>query len=151
MLGFLFHRKRKEVKAILTGRMNRTYIKQVDHRDRVTSRGGFCEVIWLIPYRRKPDFSQARPVVTRDICPEGLSMIDTEPTTDERFLVGLQGDHGPRFLLCTVQHSTSLGYGFYQIGLHSDEVFEVHPEDVKALQQRLEEFQEQPVPAEMAT
>jgi hypothetical protein len=148
MLGFLFHKKRQEVSRLLHGRVNQTFVKQVGETQRSATRGAFCEVAWLIPYdarTKQPDCSCARPVVTKDISISGLSLIHNEAVTDERTIVGLQDETGLRFLLCTLQHCSSLGHGFHQVGLYPDEVIQISPADADMLPEDITAREEEPV------
>jgi len=148
MFGFLFHRRREEVKRILHGRMNRAYMQTIDNKSRHASRGAFCEVVWMIPIddqTRQPDYSRVAPLVTKDICTDGLALIYDRPIQCERIIVGLRDATCPRFILCELEHCTALGYGHYLIGLHPQEVVQVDPDDVEAMEQHLKQYEEQPV------
>lgn len=148
MFGFLFHRKREEVKRILHGRMNRAYMRGIDNKNRNASRGAFCEVVWLIPIdeeTRSPDFSRVSTLVTKDISAGGLSLIHDRPIGDRRMIVGLQDESQPRFIVCDLEHCTALGYGHYLIGLHPDEVVQIDPSEIEAMDQRLRNAEEEPV------
>lgn len=145
MFGFLFHRKREEVKRILHGRMNRTYMQGIENKNRSGSRGAFCEVVWLIPVdeeARQPDFNRVTTLVTKDISSTGLSLIHNQPVHDRRVIVGLRDESLPRFIVCDLQHCTSLGYGHYLIGLHPEEVIQIDLGDVEAMEQRLNPTEE---------
>jgi hypothetical protein len=145
MFGFLFHRKREEVKRILHGRMNRTYMQGIENKNRSGSRGAFCEVVWLIPVdedSRLPDFSGVATLVTKDISSTGLSLIHNQPVRERRVIVGLRDETLPRFIVCDLEHCTSLGYGHYLLGLHPDEVIQIEPRDVEAMEQRLSQIEE---------
>lgn len=145
MFGFLFHRKREEVKRILHGRMNRTYMQSIDNKSRKGSRGAFCEVVWLIPIdeeTRRLDFSRAATLVTRDISSDGLALVHNQPVHDKRVVVGLRDNSVPRFIECDLQHCTSLGYGHYVIGLHPNEVVQIDPDEIESLEERLRHEEE---------
>ncbi len=149
MFGFLLRKKKDDVRRAMYRRMNRSFARQIGERDRRDSRGAFCEVVWIIPcddQSKRRDFSGAYPAVTRDISPEGLSLIHTSPIIAEQVLVGLQGKIEPRFLLCEIEHCTKLGYGFYQIGLHPKELINLEPEEFETLERGLKRF-----PAETAS
>ena len=140
MFGFFFNKKRDEVRRLLTGRMNRRYFRQFRYGERVSPRGSYCEVMWVIPYAQRdvePTFDAAFPVVTKDICPEGLSFTHNEPIDAERMLISLDGPVEMSFVLCTLQHMTPLGHGFYQIGLHPEEVVEIKPAQLSKLHHRI--------------
>ncbi len=150
MFGFLFHKKRGEVKRILHGRMNRAFVKQIDNKGRETSRGAYCEVVWVLPYdhrTKRADFDQVRPVVTKDISSSGMSLIHNEPLTDEKVVVGLHCETDRKFLLCTLQHCTPLGYGFYMIGLCPDEVLSIELHDCEIMEQIMGQSAHAAVPA----
>ena len=147
MFGFLFRKKRDIVRAVLTGHMNRFFLRQLHGEDRRVRRGMFCQVAWVIPYQDgKPRFQEAYPVVTRDICQEGIGLLTTHPIRDERLLVALEADVSMHFVNCLVQHSTPLGYGFYQIGLKPTEVLNVGTESLEQLRRRQEQFEHQRPP-----
>lgn len=141
MFGFVLQKKRDEIRRLLSGRMNREYFRQFRYGDRGAPRGSFCEVVWLIPLAegsREPICDQAFPVVTKDISHEGLSLIHNAPLEYDRMLVGLWSRTDLKFLLCRCQHSTELGYGFFQIGLHPDEVFHLDQLTIRQLSQHFE-------------
>ena len=141
MFGFLFHRKRQEVRKALTSRINHKCVDQVRHANRAVTRTAICEVLWLIPDGDLRDgFADMVPAVSKDISPQGIAVIHTEPVTDSRITIGLEGQHGPTFIRANVEHCTSLGYGFYQIGLHPDEVLNVSYGDLSQWQHRLREY-----------
>jgi hypothetical protein len=141
MLGLLFRKRREDVRKVLYGRINRSFGLQVGKRDRQYTRSAFCEVVWLVPYddqARLAEFDRVIPVVSKDICQEGLSLIHNEPIEAARVLVGLQSQFEPAFVLCQVEHSTALGYGFHQIGLFPEEVVHVEPGQIAEIRQRLQ-------------
>ena len=136
MFGFFFQRKRDEVRRLLSGRMNRQFFRQFRYGDRFSPRGSFCEVVWVIPYDEagaEPLCELAFPAVTKDICPEGLSLIHNAPIDGERVLIGLESSSELNVLLCQHQHSTELGHGFHQIGLLPKEVVHLELATINAL------------------
>lgn len=142
MFGFLFRKKREDVRRILQRSMNRSFLKHFRYGNRLDPRCSFCEVVWVLPCEAGmpgPDFEQAFAAVTKDIAPEGLSLIAQEPFAVERVLIGLPDRPQVHFVLCTVGHSTPMGYGFYQVGLHPEEPMTVHQDDVQELERRLSE------------
>jgi hypothetical protein len=148
MFGFLLSKKQQEVRRMFRTRMNHNYFQQFRFGQRVNPRSGFCEVVWVVPFRgltRQPEASEAFPVVTKDYASEGLSILHTQPLEDKQVLLALPGELGPEYVLCTREHTTALGYGFYQIGLHPDEIVKVSPAFEHELQARLEEFTAEPV------
>ena len=80
------------------------------------------------------------PVVSKDISTQGVSLVHTEAVESRRVILGLEGQHGPSFIRATVEHSTPLGYGFYQIGLYPEEVLHVAPGDLARWRNRLAEY-----------
>ncbi|HID24188.1 MAG TPA: hypothetical protein EYP14_17550 [Planctomycetaceae bacterium] len=143
MFGFLFQKKRDEVRRLLANRMNTRFSSQFRYGLRKAPRGSFCEVVWVIPYdsvRSTPRVEHAFPVVTKDICSEGLSLIHTTPINEERIVVGLEGTVQMHFLLCHREHSTPLGYGYYQIGVHPEEVLKFRADVLLRLKRRMAQF-----------
>ncbi|HUG94392.1 MAG TPA: hypothetical protein VML55_26410 [Planctomycetaceae bacterium] len=151
MFGFLFHRKRQEVRKALASRINHRCADQLRHTSRATTRSPFCEVVWLIPdvSDLSEAFDEMMPVVSKDISTQGVSLIHTQPAASRRVVIGLEGQHGPSFIRATVEHSTPLGYGFYQIGLSPEEVLHAAPGELARWRSRLREYgareAEQPV------
>ncbi len=124
------------------GRMNRNYFHQFRFGKRVDPRANHCEVLWIIPYddsTGKPNFRRVLPLVTKDASSEGLSLIHTEPFDWKKVLVGLPAieESGTIFVDCTHQHSTPLGFGFYQIGLHPEEIVMLSASDHAELDRQL--------------
>ena len=145
MFGFFFRKKREDVRTLLSRLMNRRYFRQFRYGDRFDSRGSFCETVLVIPYDEdnlQPVFEQTFPVVTKDISAEGLALIHNEPISTKRMLIGIEGPHGMPFLLCELQHSTPIGYGFYQIGVHPIEVIVVDEVALRELPRRFANAQE---------
>jgi hypothetical protein len=148
MLGFLFHKKRDEVKRILHGRMNRAYLRTIAGNEiRGARRGTFTEVVWAIPYgalAADADYTSVFPAMTKDLSAQGISILHREPLTEPRMIIGLKDETEPRFLLCRVEHSTALGHGFYQTGLFSEETFRVEPCDIDTMREALEKYDNAP-------
>ncbi len=145
MFGFLFHKKRDEVRRVLMGRMNRRFLRQFRMGDRSDPRGSFCEVVFVIPCDEDggdPRFDSAFPVVTKEISAEGLSFIYNEPVLCERLLIGFEGKLEQIFIAFEVQHSSPLGYGFYHIGLHPQELIDVSPSSIRELEKRIEQLEQ---------
>jgi hypothetical protein len=145
MLSFAFQKSRTQVRRLLQNRMNRNYFKQFRYGQRTDPRSNFCEVVWIIPYGNsgKPEFDRVFPVVTKDSSSEGLSLIHTQPFSADKVLVGLPGvdDGGPTFVRCVPSHSTSLGYGFWQVGLRPERVVELGPVEQAQLKRELGRFE----------
>lgn len=138
MFSFLFYKKRSEVARVLTARVNHHCFAGLDPRDRTASRTSYCEVVWLVTCgsRGRPDYGSAVPVVSKDISPQGLSLIHSAPLEEQRVLIGLRSDTGMVFLQCERAHSTPLGCGFHQIGLIPTEMVNVPDEVVRDLSRR---------------
>ncbi len=150
MLSLLLRRKRNDVRTILTGYMSRHQVKQVRQESRRSARGAYCEVAWLIPYNddeQEPIYDRAFPLVTKDICQDGLALIHNAPVTDRRVMIGLPGDVSVCFFSCRVEHCTPLGYGFYQLGTQVYNLVEVSPCDVHAFERRRRQFETEPAVA----
>ena len=146
MFGFLTQKRRDDVQRFLNRRMNRSFLPQVSGSKRRHSRGEFCEVAWILPYDDEAGcavFDEACVAVTRDISPEGLSILQTSPLNEVRAVIALEGDLEMHFILCRVMHSTTLGYGFFHIGLYPEEFLNVDHTAVDDLRRRLKKT---PVP-----
>ncbi|MCH7988459.1 MAG: PilZ domain-containing protein [Planctomycetes bacterium] len=120
--------------------MNLAFLPKVIGSNRRHSRGEICEVAWVLPYDEEEScaiFDEAHVAVTRDISPEGLSILQTSPLNDVRAVIALEGDLEMHFILCRVIHSTPLGYGFFHIGLHPEEFLNVDLTAVDDLKRRL--------------
>ena len=148
MFDFLFYRKRSEVTRILTGRVNSQTVAGLHPGERRVSRSSICEVVWLIRLnsRQRPDFPTAIPVISKDISPQGLALVHTQPIEDEHVLIGLRREEGMVFLKCRVEHTTSLGCGFFQIGCDPEETVAIDEEAAAPLRQAYEK-RERLVPA----
>lgn len=143
MIDFLFSRKREDVRRLLSTRMNVSFLRRFRYGKRQEARGPFTEVVWVIPYDaggRKPEFSRAFAAVTLDASPEGLSLLQSRPSADRKLLVGLPDAAGVQFLICEVEHSTPMGYGFHHLGLHPTALIDVDPADVAKIERRLAEL-----------
>ena len=148
MFGFLLKKRRDDVQRFLNRRINRSFMPQVSGSKRRHSRGEYCEVAWVLPYDEQeycPVFDEACVAVTRDISPEGLSILQTSPLNEVRAVIALEGDLEMHFILCRVMHSTPLGYGFFHIGLNPEEFLNVDLTAVDELKRRLKKT---PVPVE---
>jgi hypothetical protein len=149
MFGFLFQRKREEVLRVLHGRVNRAHARAIAVQNiRGATRQVFSEIVWVLPCEsaERADFSQLFPAICRDLCTQGIGIFVNAPVTDPFMIVGLRDESEPRFLLCTVKHCSSLGYGFYHIGLFPNEVMSLRPEQVDAMCQALERHAAQAEP-----
>jgi hypothetical protein len=142
MFGFLTQKRRDDVQRFLSRRMNFSFLPQVSGSKRRHSRGEFCEVAWVMPYDEEEGcavFDEAHVGVTRDISPEGLSILQTSSLNDVRTVIALEGDLEMHFILCRVMHSTPLGYGFFHVGLHPEEFLNVDLTAVDDLRRRLKQ------------
>jgi hypothetical protein len=146
MLSLFFPNKRTAVHRLLANRMNRAVFERLPEKDRRNARSMFSEVVWLIPgaERGRPDFAAAIPAVGKDISPRGVALIHTAPVAGGSVLLALQGLTGTHVLRCTCQHSTALGYGFYQIGLNAEEIVVPSNGDTEQLRRRIAQFAEPP-------
>ena len=150
MFGFFLKKKQEEVRQFLAGRMNRHYFRQFRYGDRLSPRGSFCEVVWVLPcdeHDSEPNVDVAFPVVTKDISNDGFSVTHNEPFLTLRMLVGFRGANDTadtKFVLCELEHSTSLGCGFFQIGLHPQEIVVLNHSALQQFRQRVREFEEEP-------
>jgi hypothetical protein len=143
MFGFLFHRKREEVIRVLHGRVNRAHARAIAVQNiRGATRQIFSEIVWVLPCESadRADFSQLFPAICRDLCTQGIGIFVNAPVVDPYMIVGLRDESEPRFLLCTVKHCSSLGYGFYHIGLFPDELMSLRPEQIDAMCLALEKY-----------
>ena len=138
MFGFVLRKRQQDVKKLLQGRINRTVASQLDEKARRARRCAMCDVAWIIPFPHgsQPDFEAGFPAVTRDVSEEGLSFIHTEPITGQRLLIGLKNDVETFYIAGPVEHCTSLGYGFYQIGMKPFETIDVDPFEGQRLESR---------------
>jgi hypothetical protein len=142
MFDFLFHNKRSAVRRFMSSRVNRNVLNQMRVGNRDLFRSPFCEVVWLIPCDESGhhiEFEHAYPAVTRDICPAGLSLIQNEPLTAEKVIVGIDGDAGRTFFRCSKEHCTELGHGFHQVGLYLEEIVELKHSDLEVVERSVAE------------
>ncbi len=144
MFGILRRKKLKEVRSVLEGRVNRSTIRSLNDGDRHGTRGSLCEVAVLVPYAsgRRPDFANARPVLTRDMSWAGLSVLDDTLLDAESVLVALRDPQRFQFLHCLVEHCTHLGYGRFQIGLQPTEIVSLDGDEHRRFDERLATFDE---------
>ncbi len=121
---------------MLHGRVNRAHARTISLNNiRNATRGSFTEVVWVLPCQSSTRFngSEVFPAVTKDISSQGLSIFHTAPLVEKCVLIGLHDETGRRFLACSPKHCTSLGYGFYQIGLMAEEVAAVSDAEYKRM------------------
>ena len=137
MLDLWFTGKRKRAQAVLTNRVNKQSMDEITGTDREIHRSSFRKVVYLIPSNGKRwNLSAAVPVVSRDICTGGLSIVHNEPIVAERVLIGLPETDGVKFVQCTVQHCSELGFGFYHIGMFAEEIVNIDLREAEALEQQ---------------
>jgi hypothetical protein len=141
MFDFLFKRQSIAVRRVLQGRLNRTTMQHLHDGPRKGTRGMFAQVVSLTPYGRDdaPDVFASLPVVTKDISEEGLALLVPCDVPVPHVLVGLRDTEVPVFLRCQVEHSTPLGFGFHQVGLHPVEVVALDPPLVDEVERYLEQ------------
>jgi hypothetical protein len=143
MLGFLFHKKREEVKRVLHGRVNRAHARTLAVQNiRGATRQIFNEIVWALPCDSpdSADFSKLFPVICRDLCTQGIGVFLTTPVVESHIIIGLRDESEPRFLACTVKHCSPLGCGFYHAGLFPDEVMTLRRDQVEAMCQAIEKY-----------
>ena len=135
MFGFLFQRDRHKVRQALSKHMNRDFMKKFQFGQRTDARGAFCQPVWVVPVddANEPAFDSAVAMITKDISPEGVSLISTEPFDLHQMLVGFGETEFMEFVQCTLEHCTPVGLGFYQIGLQPHCVVHVPPTQVRRL------------------
>jgi len=135
MFGFLFQRDRDKVRQVLSKHMNRDFVKKFQFGQRTDPRGAFCQPVWVVPVddANEPGFDSAVAMITKDISPEGVSLISTEPFELPKMLVGFGDSESMEFVQCTLEHCTPVGLGFYQIGLQPRYVANVSPTQVRRL------------------
>src|ERR1700685_1207637 len=147
MLDFLFHKKRDEVKRVLHGRVNRAHARTISLANlRQATRGTLTEVVWVVPCSspHDVDYSRVFPAVARDLSTEGIGIVHHEPITEPWVIIGLRDNTDPRFLACTPKHCTSLGYGFYNIGLFAEEIVRPNSDDIEVICTALERYDSPP-------
>jgi hypothetical protein len=143
MFGFLFQRKQQDVRQLMSRHMNRDFLRKFRYGKRQEPRGSFCRPVWVVPFEQadaQPRFDEAFAAITKDICPEGISLICREPLAFDRLLLGLGEPHDMVFTVCSTSHCTPIGLGFCQIGVHPLEVFDMRPSDRSALEARAAEL-----------
>jgi hypothetical protein len=143
MLDFFFHKKRDEVKRVLHGRVNRAHARTLSVANaRSATRGTYTEVIWVVPASsiEEADYTRVFPAVSHDLSTSGIGFIHSAPIPEPWVIVGLRDETAPRFIACTKKHCTSLGYGYYHIGLLADQVIQPIADDIEAMCATLERY-----------
>ena len=141
MFGFLSRNKQEEVRKIFQNRMNRSFLRQFRYGKRLEPRGAFCEVVWVIPYDvedEQPDYAAVSAAVTKDISPEGLSLVCDTPLEHKRVVIGLERANEMTYVVCDNCHTTPLGYGYFQIGLHPTEEIRISRLDEQQMRAMLD-------------
>ena len=142
MLEHWFNGKRRKAQSVLTSRINKKALAELSDTGREIHRSSFCKVVFLIPATKCGwNVEEAVPVVSRDISTDGLSVVHTDSVTTESVLIGLIEANDLKFVRCSVQHSTELGYGFHHIGLMAVEVTNIDRRRAEVLQQKVAEWQ----------
>lgn len=141
MFEFTAAQKRKRVQAVLTARMNQRCLDGLgDDGRRVQDRSSYVTSLVVIPGKNRSwAFDEAFPVLTRDISPNGLSLVHAGSIEGE-VLVVIPSDGAPSFLKCDVQNCNDMGYGYWQIGLAAQHVVDVEYPDQLRLDERLADF-----------
>lgn len=143
MFGFLLQRKQHDVRQLLSRHMNRDFLRKFRYGKRQEPRGSFCRPVWVVPFDdtdQEPRFEDSFVAITKDISAEGVSLVRPEPISHERMLVGLGEPEDMVFAVCTLEHCTPVGLGFFQIGVHPLEVFETRPAHRQTLERRAAEL-----------
>jgi len=147
MFGFLSRNKQEEVRKIFQNRMNRSFLRQFRYGKRLEPRGAFCEVVWVIPYdadAERPEYESVVAAITKDISPEGLSLVCESPLNYDRVVIGMERANEMTYVLCDNCHATSLGYGYFQIGLHPTEEVQIPKLDEQRMRAMLDSGYQQP-------
>lgn len=140
MFDFTSGSKRQRVQAVLTHRMNQQCLNEMSANDRGPDRSAYVHALVVVPGRKRHwQFSEAFPVLSRDISPQGMALLHNELMEGE-VLVEVPGEAGPSFVRCSVQHCSSLGLGYWQIGLKALEVVNIEAKERHVLEQRIEAF-----------
>lgn len=128
MFGNWFQRRPEEVRRLLSRYMNRDFAQRFRYGARRDPRALFSRAIWIVPFgpRHRPNIDAAYPVVTKDLSPQGISVLHSAPIADTELLVAIPEDQHLHFVRCEPEHATSIGLGFYQTGLQPKEL--VYPE-----------------------
>lgn len=149
MFDFGRRKKHEDAKRILQRHMDRYFMKQIDDKDRKNKRSQFNQVLTIIPFDREGELNvnESYPGLAKDICQNGLSLIQTVPMGVGQVGIGLPELPSLSVMRCQVQHSSDLGYGFYQIGLQPIELINLETYQAKELQERMDRFAEVSVPA----
>lgn len=145
MLNFDSFNQQAQVRRALSSRLNHNCMETLRHQDRKLQRSNYSEVVWLISLEgKRGDYSQAVPAVSKDLSIQGMSLIHNRPLGDSPLIVGVPGNHGISFFKCQVEHCSSLGSGFYQIGLFPMKVLSPNPSEMAAWETRAAEFHKEP-------
>lgn len=151
MLNFDFFNQRAEVKRALSSRLNHHCMDTLRYQDRQAERSNYSQVVWLIPQDgKRSHYAHAVPAVSKDLSIQGLSLIHTSPVSDSPLVVAVPGEHGMSFFHCNVEHCSSLGFGFFQIGLFPVKVVNPNMSEMQAWESRVAEFTPETEPEPVA-
>jgi hypothetical protein len=129
---------KEDVRRLLFRYSNRDYLRLVKDGPRTESRGAFCRPIWIVPcVDGEPQFDAMFSSITKDIHPEGLSLVHHVPLDHDHVWVAFDEDDLVQFVKCRVAHSTPLGLGYFLIGLHAVEVIEHSPLRTREFRQQV--------------
>lgn len=142
MFDFLLSGKQKQARALLASRANKLAILDVSGRDRISTRRQMVEAVMAVPRAgRRWDYAEAFPVLTCDVSAGGVCVLHHEKL-EGTFLLRLSDEVGSSFLGFAVQHASSLGYGYWRIGLEADEVVHPSKSQLRELDERIAVFEE---------
>lgn len=137
-------RNRRRLQAILTNRVNERCTQEMygGSGERGPSRTPFVKALLVVPGTpKKWQFENTFVALSRDISATGLSLCHTERFEGE-LLIEIPGENNSTFARMSVQHSTDLGHGYWQIGLKAEDLVELSHLDYAALTRRCAEIEE---------
>lgn len=118
--------KKKRVEAILSRRINGICIEELRGKSRSLERTACTMTTGLVPGDGQTWFYEhGFRALALDMSARGLSVIHGEHLGGD-YLVEIPGINGSDFLRCSVQHSSEIGPGYFQVGLRAHEIF--HPD-----------------------
>jgi hypothetical protein len=98
-------------------------LRDLQDGPRLEGRVNLTVPAWVVPVEgRMPQIARAFPVVSKEFSPSGFSLVLNRPFSEEKVLVGFAWADEKTFLKGEVQHITSLGAGFSQLGILAQEV-----------------------------
>lgn len=130
MFGWDFNaaKRRRNVKAMLTKRVNTRVMEERLNANecRESGRISYLDPLVLVPEEDAQwDFESAFVAITHDLSSTGLSLCHTAKM-EGVYLVELRAEGGSHFFSATTRHCTSLGFGFWLIGLQAEESLELN-------------------------